>query len=88
MSLAATRLDEAIRNGWLVHDGNKDLRKHALGAVKKSLGGEKWRYDRPPGAKGEQRRKFPIDLLTGLLFANSVAVGEAAKPAPAGAFIY
>lgn len=77
MALAAARLDEAIRNGWLRHDGNDALRRHVLNAVKKSLGpNEKWRYDRPPDAKGRRRSKFPIDLLTGLAMANSHAVAE------------
>ena len=76
MALAAARLDEAIRGGWFVHDGNKNLRSHVLNAVRKSLGGEKYRYDRPLDAKGERRKKFPIDALTGLLMGNSVAVDE------------
>jgi phage terminase large subunit-like protein len=76
MAQAAQRLDEAIRSGWLLHDQNPDLRKHVLNAVRKSLGGEKWKYDRPPEAKGEARRKFPIDALTGLLMAHNVAMDE------------
>jgi phage terminase large subunit-like protein len=76
MALAAQRFDEAIRAGWLRHDGDPDLRAHALNAVKKSLGAnEKWRYDRPPDAKGERRAKFPIDALTGAVMGHSVAVG-------------
>src|SRR5690242_1518282 len=77
MHLASVRLDEAIRNGWLVHDGNPDLRRHVLNAVRKSLGGEKWKYDRPAEAKGRARAKFPIDLLTGVLIGHSVLVAEA-----------
>lgn len=80
MSLAAARLDEAIRGGWLVHDGDSTLRNHVLNAVRRPLGGEKYRYDRPPDAKGERRKKYPIDALTGLLFGNSVAVAEHDKP--------
>jgi len=80
MSLAAARLDEAIRGGWLVHDGDPDLRKHVLSAVRRPLGGDKYRFDRPPDAKGERRKKYPIDALTGLLFGNSVAVAEHDKP--------
>jgi phage terminase large subunit-like protein len=76
MAQAAQRLDEAIRSKWLCHDGNPDLRKHVLNAVRKQLGGEKWKYDRPPEAKGEARKKFPIDALTGLLMAHNVAMDE------------
>ena len=47
MALAASRLDEAVRNGWLRHDGDTILKKHVLSAIKKDMGGGKWRYDRP-----------------------------------------
>jgi hypothetical protein len=78
MSQAATRLDEAIRNGWLVHDGDRKLRSHVLNAVARSIGDAKWKYDRPADAKGERRKNYPIDALTGLLMGNNVAVDEAA----------
>ena len=80
MSLAAARFDEAVRGGWLVHDGNPDLRAHVINAVRKPLGGDKYRYARPPDAKGSRRKKYPIDALTGLLFGNSVAVAEHDNP--------
>jgi len=80
MSLAAARLDEAIRNGWFVHDGHPDLRSHVLNAVRRKTMAEKYRYDRPPDAKGAKRKKYPIDALTGLLMGNSVAVDEHDKP--------
>lgn len=76
MALASSRLDEAIRNGWLVHDGNPDLRRHVLNAASKPLGGDKWKYDRPPKKLGAARKKFPIDLLTGVEMAHSVAFAE------------
>jgi len=74
MVLGSMRLDEAIRNGWLVHDGDLGLRRHVLNAVRKQVGPEKWRYDRPADAKGARRRKYPIDALSGLLMGNSYAV--------------
>ena len=77
MAQAAHRADEAIRNGWFVHDGDRQLRSHVLNAVAKPLGGAKWKYDRPADAQGERRRNYPIDLLTGVLIANNVAVDEA-----------
>jgi hypothetical protein len=77
MALAARRLDEAMRSRWLVHDGDSELRRHALSAVRVELGGEKVKFDRPADAKqGEGRRKFPIDALTGVLMGHSVAVAE------------
>lgn len=80
MSLAAARFDEAVRGGWLVHDGNPDLRNHVLNAVRRQVGADKYRYDRPPDAKGARRKKYPIDALTGLLFGNTVAVAEHDRP--------
>lgn len=88
MSDAAVKLEEAIRNKWLRHDGDPDLRRHVLNAVRKSLGAEKWKYDRPSNALGAGRRKFPIDLLTGLLMANRVALAETAKPVQTNAFAF
>ena len=39
-----------------------------LNAIRVQLPAEKYRYDRPADAKkGERRRKYPIDALTGLL---------------------
>jgi phage terminase large subunit-like protein len=52
MADAAVKLEEAIRNGWIRHDGDPDLRRHVLNAVRKSLGAEKWKYDRPSNAQG------------------------------------
>jgi len=80
MSLAAVRLDEAVRNGWLVQSGCRKMRAHVLNAVRKSVGGEKYRFDRPPGAQGERRKRYPIDALTGLLMGHSTAVMFFDKP--------
>lgn len=76
MALAATRLDEAVRTQALVHDGDRTLRTHVMNSVRKGLGGEKWRFDRPADAQGAKRAKYPIDALTGLLMGHSVAVAE------------
>lgn len=77
MADAAAKLEEAIRNGWLVHDGCRVLRSHVLNAVSRSLGGEKWKFDRPNDAKGERRARYPIDALTGLLMGHRTALAEA-----------
>ncbi len=76
MSQAAQRLDEALRNGWLIHDGDRTLRRHVLNAVARSLGEAKWKFDRPAGAKGERRKEYPIDALTGLLIGHNIACDE------------
>jgi phage terminase large subunit-like protein len=80
MSQAAARLDEAIRNGWLVHDGDRTLRSHVLNAVARSLGDAKWKYDRPAAAKGERRKNYPIDALTGVEMGHNIAVDELSAP--------
>jgi phage terminase large subunit-like protein len=77
MSQGAARIDEAIRNRWLVHDGDRHLRAHVLNAVRKTTGPEKYRFDRPQNAQGEKRRRYPIDLFTGLIMAHNFAVDEA-----------
>jgi phage terminase large subunit-like protein len=84
MSLAAVRFDEAFRYGWIRHDGANrcstpgcrcgGFRGHVINAVMKTIGGEKWKYDRPSDAKGGKRAKYPIDGLSGALMAHSVAV--------------
>lgn len=86
MSLAAIRFDEAFGKGWIRHDGSNvcstpgcgcgGFRGHVINAVTKTLGGEKWRYDRPSDAKGGKRAKHPIDGLTAILMAHSIAVAE------------
>lgn len=80
MSLAASRLDEAVRMKWLKHDGHPGLRRHALLAVRVPLGGERAKYDRPADAKGERRSRYPIDALTGVLMGHSFAVGRMDRP--------
>ncbi len=86
MVLASERFDEALRFGWIRHDGGRKcstggcrcggLRGHVLNAVARHVSGEKWRYDRPASAQGEKRKDCPIDGLTGALIAHSVAVAE------------
>jgi phage terminase large subunit-like protein len=74
MSQAAVRFDEAVRSGWIRHDGDEGLRRHILNLVRRSLGSEKWKFDRPPDAKGRRRQKFPIDAATGVLMGHNYAV--------------
>jgi hypothetical protein len=79
MAEATGRLDEAIRAKRLrwARDGDwQSLRRHALNAARKNLGGEKWRYDRPADAKGERRKKYPIDALTGVQIGHNIALQE------------
>jgi phage terminase large subunit-like protein len=82
MAQAAARFDEAVRNGWLVHDGDRVLRSHVLNAVARSLGDAKFKFDRPAAAKGERRKNYPIDALTGVLMGHNVAFGDQDGEAP------
>lgn len=76
MSEASRLYDEALRLGWLVLPADRDVRRHHLNAVTKSVGPERWRYDRPADAKGDRRRRFPIDALTGAIMGHAVAFHE------------
>jgi len=77
ISLASARFDEAVRNGWIVHDGDATLRRHVLNAVRVPLPADRWRYDRPPDVKtSARRRKYPIDALTAFVMGHSVAMAE------------
>ncbi len=68
MALAASRLMEAIRTKQLVHDGDRVLRQHVLNASQRTVSGERWKFDRP-----KRGARLPIDGLTALAMANSVA---------------
>ncbi len=84
MALAAARVDEAVRSQYIKHDGDPELRKHVLNAVKKDVGGGKWRFIRPahfaPQRGNVGRKRFPIDALTALSMAHSTAVTENGQP--------
>lgn len=82
MSLAASRLMEAIRRKVLVHDGDRVLRQHVLNAVEVPLG-PVFKFDRP-----RRGPRVPIDALTALEMAHSVAVAEADKPVPSNSFAF
>lgn len=75
IALADARLMEAIRRRTLVHTGHRVLRQHALNAVEKPLGGEKFRFDRP-----RRGPRIPMDALRALSMVHSVAVAEAEAP--------
>lgn len=75
MSLADGRLLEALRRRELMHSGHPVLRQHVLNAIEKPVSGGGFRFTRP---KTGPRR--PIDCLTALSIAHSVAVAESTKP--------
>lgn len=82
MSLAAGRLMEAIRRKDLVHNGDVTLRQHVLNAVEVPLG-PVFKLDRP-----RRGPRVPIDALTALEMAHSVAVAEAEAPVPDNSFAF
>ncbi len=82
MCEAARVTDEAIRNRWIVHDGDPELRAHVMNAVKRTVYGEKWRYDRPLEAKGAKRKNFPNDAWIGAVMGHGAAVAEQTAKKP------
>ncbi len=73
MSIADSRLLEAIRRGQLQHTGHEILRQHVLNAVEKPIG-DLARFTRP-----KHGPRVPIDALTALSMCHSVAVAESLK---------
>jgi phage terminase large subunit-like protein len=74
MAVADGRLMEALRRREIVHTGHEVLRQHVLNAVEKPVAGEQFRFTRP--SRGPRR---PIDCLTALSMAHSVAVAESTR---------
>lgn len=77
-ALDYSRFTEALREGWLLHDGDPGLRRHVLNAVARVLPLGDTRFDRPVSsqrAASEQPRRV-IDALTAASMVHSVAVAE------------
>lgn len=75
MARASSLFDEAVRAGWVVHDGDPALRRHVMNAVRRPVPGEQFRFDRPTDV-GRSTRRPPIDALTGVLMGHDVAAAE------------
>ncbi len=75
MAVADGRLLEAIRRGQIQHSGHEVLRQHVLNAIEKPVQGDLFRFSRP-----KHGPRVPIDCLTALSMAHSVAVAESLKP--------
>jgi len=75
MAEADGRLLLAIRRKQIVHSGDRTLRAHILNATNKSVAGDLFRFARP-----RHGPRVPIDALTALSMAYSVAVAEASAP--------
>jgi phage terminase large subunit-like protein len=72
------RFMEALRQGWLKHTGDGELRRHAMNAVVRLLPADKRRFDRPVGSRGnakEQDRRV-IDALDAASMVHTVAEAE------------
>jgi phage terminase large subunit-like protein len=74
MALAAQRLSDAIARKAIAHPDNRELTRHVLSAVPKSVG-EGWRFVK------SNKRNLPIDGVIALAMAHSVATaGEENGP--------
>jgi phage terminase large subunit-like protein len=68
MATAAERLYESVRSRRLRHPDHPDLNRHVLSAVRKTVGGERWRIVK------SKRTRRPIDGAVALAMGCSVAV--------------
>lgn len=71
------RFMEALRNGWLHHQGDAGLTRHVLNAVTHIMPFGDARFDRPSQTRrgGDQDRRV-IDALTAASMVNAAAAGE------------
>lgn len=69
---------EALRNGWLFHDGDAELRQHVLNAVTRTLQNGGARFDRPSDNRiaVELQGRRVIDGLTAAAMVHSTAMRE------------
>jgi phage terminase large subunit-like protein len=74
MCLAAQRLSEAIAARRIRHPDDRDLNRHVLAAVPKTVG-ESWRFAKP------RRKQLKIDAAIALAIAYSTMLAE---PPPRG----
>ena len=81
MTLAASRLQEAIATGGLRHPDDPELNAHVLAAGVRQIG-EAWRFAKQKG------REQPIDAVIALAMAVSVLRGDDAKPKKTGKVMF
>ena len=68
---------EALRNGWLHHQGDRDLTRHALNAVARVLPYGDARFDRPAQTRNSAEQDLRvIDALSAAAMVHTVAAAE------------
>jgi phage terminase large subunit-like protein len=81
------RFMEALRSGWLHHNGDAELSRHALNAIARILPHGDARFDRPSQTRqsGEQDRRV-IDALIAAAMVHSVAAVQPEEQEPLAAW--
>lgn len=70
-----SRFMEALRSGWLRHNGDPGLKQHALNAVARILPGGDARFDRPAqNRRSPDQNRRVIDALVAAAMVHSVRV--------------
>jgi hypothetical protein len=71
------RFTEALREGWIKHNGQREFTRHVLNAIARVLPMGDARFERPVQSRvgGEQDRRV-IDALSAAAMVHSVAAGE------------
>lgn len=66
---------EGLRSGWLKHQGDPDMTKHALNAIARPLAFGDSRFDRPSQSRsGPEQERRVIDALTAASMVHAFAV--------------
>ena len=77
---------QAMRDGSLHHTGHRELRRHVLNAIARSLPGDQRRFDRPSTSRntkaGRQERRV-IDCLTAASMVHSSKLADMLSAPPA-----
>jgi phage terminase large subunit-like protein len=68
---------EALRQGWIKHDGNQDLSKHAMNAIARAATYGDLRFDRPASSRSAKSTKQDRRVIDGLTAAAMVHTSAA-----------
>lgn len=82
MCPASVDLLTVLQRVQLAHDGNRDLRQHALNAVRLDVGTRGWQFAKPRTAGGAKDRTQKIDGLVATLVAVSRLLARERQKAP------
>ena len=83
---SSSKRSPAMRDGTLRHTGHRELRRHVLNAIARSLPGDQRRFDRPSTSRntkaGRQERRV-IDCLTAASMVPSSTLADMLAAPPA-----